>query len=520
MNFFFLVLLLLPSFVCAEVIKQSDLTFVGGFKMPSAVAYNRGLTVRYVNGDLKLYTVLYAGSRGSVYEIDVPDTLDKTYPFNQSTEYVNWGNIYQDKIVDTVDNGRGGTVPYVGIANDASEPSGLYWDETDQRMYWMKVVNYNNTGTNSDASLGYSILDDTTHTGTGVESWQLDDPATLGTGGWGGRYAFSMAAIPPSFANTYLEGKRLALGFGGGNSIISQGYSSLGPAVFAIAPPDPAVETHLANLTTPPTRLLSHFAYIEDAAERPSGDGMEGHSFRNYNNGDTLHWFIEDKSRYGVWVDTGSKQGILVWAHIGAGSADTTVTSVLSDSMFTVADAGDLRDGDIIRVYTSYEPSNSYPFEQPRISSVSGNTITLESATTGNISIGSVVQGGNWYAGGGPSATRFWTPLYIYDQNDLALVAQGKLDANAVTPDSNSNFALNGASYPIPGQLTGNAEAPAFVPRGMAYDETTNYIYFAAREDGGAGTDVWVYQVNSSSAQANSDTIFSEAPNIMSIHSN
>ncbi len=481
-----------PTNTSTTLISQDDLVFVGGFKLPEDIQYNSGLTVRNIGGVKKLYTIRFAGTeKGYMYEVEVPDTLDTTYPFEQLDTYVNWEDIYQDTLVDTVSNGSSGTPPYVGLSGGASIPSGLYWDEEDQRMYWTKVVNYNNTSGESDASLGFSTLDDHTHTGTGIASWRLDKPASAG--GYGARYGFSFCAIPQQFADTYLRGKRLALGFGGGSSIVSNGVPSIGPALFAFDPPDPNNETFLDYLTTPPQRLLSHFAYGESWALRP--EELPGLSFRALGGGQSEYWFLEDRAKYGVWIDNGEKQGILIWVLMGAGEADTVVTQVTNNSEFTVADAGDLQANDIIRIYTDHEPSALYPFEQPRIASVSGNTITLTQATTGNISSGAVVQGGNWYAGGGPSTTRYWTPLYLYDPEDIALVAQGTLDANEIDPYENSNFALEGGQYPFPGSLPGTSGVNAFIPRGLAYDQQSGYIFFAAREEGGAGTDIWVYQL-------------------------
>lgn len=488
---------LLPRQVFSKtILSQNDLTFVGGFRMPSVLVYNSGLALRYVDGTLKLYSVVGGndGRKGHVIEFSPPSSLDTTYPFTQVTSYIDFGDIYQDKLVNTVSNGSK-SPPAIGLAGGATPPGGLFWDETDQRMYWTKVVGYNTTSSTSDASIGYSTLNDTTHTGKGVASWKLDEPA--GLGGKGGRYGFSMCAIPSSFASTYLSGKRLAVGFGGGVSILSNGVPSFGPAVFAIDPPSLINEDHLDYLSSEPQELLSHWASTEKhwAIRNPLYPGL---NHRSLNTGTTNYWFEEDSSKFGVWIDTGNKQGILIWALMGAGVADTIVTSVTSNSVFTVADAGDIQANDIIRIYTDYNPNPSYPFEQPRVASVVGNTITLATPTTGNFSSGAVVQAGDWYAGGGPSTTRYWTPLYIYDQDDLANTARDPITypPYGIEPTSNSNFALEGINYPLRGQLTGNREANIGVPRGMAYDPATHYIYFAARGTTSSQTDVWVYKID------------------------
>lgn len=341
-------------------------------------------------------------------------------------------------------------------------------------------------------------MDFVNHTGTGVGSWKLDVPRS--EGGNGGRYSFSFSHIPSSFASTYLGGKRLAVGFGGGTSISSNGLPSLGPAAFAINPPSLSNEGHLDYLSSAPTEILSHFPDEEYATRNALYPGL---SFRaGAHTGDTEYWFPEDPCGYGVWISYGGKSGLMVWALQGAGVADTTIATVTSKTVFTVVDPGDIQAGDVIRIGTDYVPNAVYPFEQVRVASVEGNEITLQAATTGNINVGGICHAGDWYAGGGPSVTRFWTPMYIYSEENLAATVQDQVANPPYTMPvaSNVNWALEGATYPRPGTTTGES-SPIYSPKGVAFDNETGRLYLMARDEGtGEVPSIWVYQLNASIA--------------------
>jgi hypothetical protein len=357
-------------------------------------------------------------------------------------------------------------------------------------MYWASVVAVNSTYSTSDTSIGYAILNDATHTGTGVASFKVDEPNQNGVGG---RWGTSWFQIPDWFSNAYLSGKRLGLGGGGGWSILSNGPMSLGPALFALDPPDVSTDTIYDYLSVAPMKLLSHLNLGTETRvlrnDLYPGKNYRGTTYLNT----TAYFFDEDKCAHGVWIDTTTKSGLLFFANMGAGYADTTVTSVTSKSVFSVADPADITAGNLIRIATDYNPNPTYPFESKFVVSVSGNQITLTPATTGTIISGASVKSGAWYTGGGNETSKYYTPLYIYSPSDLALAAQGTVAPNDIAPTSNLNLAIPGATYPLDGTTANSARAPLEF-RGVTFDSVTNYLYVMVyRQDGKSS--VVVYRV-------------------------
>lgn len=475
-------------------ITHDDLQLVGVFRTPTGISYANGLTHRYINGSLKLYSI--SVSDGFLHEWVPPaqNTWGTTVLSAPNGNITNsFGDIFQEKIRTVVANGSGcdSISPCIGLANGASRPTSIFWDESSNRMYWAAVVAYNNTTSTSDTSIGYATLDDNSHTGTGIASFKVDAPNANGVGG---RWGTSWFKIPDWFSTAYLSGKRLGLGGGGGWSILSNGPMSVGPALFALDPPDIAVDPIYDYLVATPVKLLSHLEIAGEtrALRNPlyPGKNYRGSLYLN----STTHFFDEDKNAHGVWVDTANKSGLLFFANMGAGSADTTVIAITSSSVFTLADKKDIVSGTVLRIATDYNPNPGYPFEQKTVSAVNGNEITLTAGTIGNIAMGAEVKTGAWYAGGGQSTSQFHTPLYIYDPDDIALVAQGNLMPNSITPLSNLDLEIPGATYPLGGVAAGGSRAPLEF-RGATFDPTTNYLYLMAYREGGVSS-VIVYHIH------------------------
>jgi hypothetical protein len=482
-------------------VTPEDFVFVGGFRSPDSVSFTRGMTHRYINGQLYIYVSGYAGDTlGNVYRIPVPDdsflAQSGTYP--KVSEAVNYGDIYQDKLVDLVSNGSGsGSYPYVGVSGGASMPSGLWWDEVDQRMYWAKTVNYNTTGETSDACVGYSTLGESS--GTGVGSWKLSPPKSQG--GYGNRWAFSFTPIPSTIANTYLEGRRIGVGFGGGVSIISNGPPSIGPALFAIKTPDLGVDTHLDYMSSAPIEMISHLADVNRAKRPPELYSLSLAS----GNPPVDEWFPEDRCFYGVWVEGANKNGVIFFSKVSGGYADTVVldTPAPTSSSFAVEDPGDIRSGDLIRVVTSVVRTESYPWQLAYVASVDGNVITLESATNGIPTVGGRVVCGTWYDGGGWASSRWFHPWYIYNPDEFVLVATGQKTSSEVLPTYRQPVALEG--LPSVQRGTGPGSSALNELRGATFDSTTNRLMLSTAVSG--GFDVRIYQLNDDIATPDPDPV-------------
>ena len=514
-----LLLSLLPAMEvhAKQIVTKDDFAFVGAFMTP--VGWLNSLTHRYRGGQLYLYSMVGAGSnKGQLYEFPVP-TLGQTRPYPTQSTSRNYGDIFQDKLRTTVSDG-GGTewtdeAPGVGVDN--STIPRIYWDEIDQRMYWTKVVGYNNTTTRADVSTGYSVLDDTTPSGTGIGSWKLDS-WTAG-GSTNHRWMGGFLPIPATFASTYTGGRRLGIGFGGPVSIVSNGVVSLGPTLFAV------------NAFNPAIPLYDHTG--ESMQELLSSRGtaaLRGSEHLCYNDyldpfkGTSDHWIIGDTVGGAVWIDGANKHGILYVTNMAGGNLNTTVTNDTTPTMssFSVADVGDARVGDSIRINTD-NYTGQYPFETCFITGISDRTITVNNCLngnptsapgTGNVTItmkglpivGQSVVQGVYYAGGGPSMSRWYPSWYIYDPDDLAAAAMDPINhpPSSIQPAYNSNVQYPNIPYPSPGTSTGSVQDTLSNARGVTFDPTTNRLYIMTFDPANYGSDViLVYQLNDSISGAN-----------------
>src|SRR3989304_4671036 len=117
-----------------QLLTQADFKYVGAFEVPSSLpsgydlAWGKALTHRYVNGELRMFSSAWnRNGPESVYEVK-PPTPSLTAPYPRATLVREWGDIWQGKRY-TADGG--------------SEMIGLYWDETDKRLYWSYGSMYN-----------------------------------------------------------------------------------------------------------------------------------------------------------------------------------------------------------------------------------------------------------------------------------------------------------------------------------------------------------------------------------------
>ncbi|MDR2713626.1 MAG: leucine-rich repeat protein [Clostridiales bacterium] len=496
-----------PPELKRAVISPDDFEFIGAFTLPKGqpdpqtnywLGYYRGLTHRYVDGRLKLYTIPGPYSRpapsGHLMELEVPEYLSLTQPYPGQNVYQSFGDIYQDKITQTAVDGSAYfsfDKPGIGLAGIVTMIDGIFWDEADQRLYWTKVTRYD-TGSSPDTALGFAVLDDSTHTGTGIGSWVI--PSDTGR-----RWSFSLTAIPDWFAAKYLGGRRLGVGFGGSNVSISSNGVSFGPALFAIKPPDPAVEPHMSELITPSIPLISHIFGREFPARRNISIPLlmvenEGDLFSFGNSG--------ADSRSGVWIDGENRHGLLVFASLPAGNTDTKVISAISPLSLELADIGDIMPGDLLQVHTDWTGVKGYQTEISTVSEVRGNVVTFSESLQGNpiledytaevtwlddtkstVNYENRVVCGGWYHGGGPRFSRYHNAWYIYDPAGLAEVAQGALRRDLIRPLFNGPAGLPNVLYPIPGDQRGR------IVMGATFDNIEGKLYLLDDTD-----TIYVYQ--------------------------
>ena len=291
-----------------QLLAQADFKYVGAFEIPSSLpsgfdlAWGKALTHRYVNGELRMFSSAWnRNGPESVYEVK-PPTASLTAPYPRATLVREWGDIWQGKRY-TADGG--------------SEVIGLYWDETDKRLYWSYGSMYNTLGWD-DPSVGYSTLNDSTGAGTAVGAWRFTGrgpKATLGC----------VIPLPQWFADAYTGGRRLAAGCGGPQSAITVGPAHMGPALTSFSPP---------NISSNPNQSSLSFVNLVGYpfTQNTYGPPDRAHRDLNYSVDDPSSWLAwppqngigywtdEDTLfQSGTWIDLPDKHGVIFFPILGNG---------------------------------------------------------------------------------------------------------------------------------------------------------------------------------------------------------
>lgn len=288
--------------VLKNVLSQSDVTFLGAFRLPFSVAgldasYGRGLTHRYANGALHF---LGMTTNSSVFEVIYPGTAAAS-PYPLASVFRAWGDVGQG-VRFTNQYGVNS-----GIVN------GLYWDDQDQRLYWSYANDYNVVYPN-DPSVGYSTLDDSTGTPTPVGMWQFSGRGPKATEG-------GVLPIPKWFADAYCQGRRLGAGFGGYFNAVGTGPAHMGPALCAFNPPD--VTSYPSGSSIPFANLVG-YPYNPTPYTTPDRchrDTDYTNEFDGWNPQNGVgYWSWTDFIWQGaVWLDLPTKHGVLFFPTLGNG---------------------------------------------------------------------------------------------------------------------------------------------------------------------------------------------------------
>lgn len=204
------------------VLRPSDFSYVGAFKLPASsggisTGWGHTLAHRYVGGQLRFFSCtsrVQGTPTCQVYEVSYPGSATSNYPTASVVRH--WGNIYHGKRWNDCTNSADDGTVY-----------GLYWDETDCRLYWNYGDGYNASAANN-CCIGASTLNDNDGTSVAIAAWRMS--ASRGCKAAQG----GMTAVPGWFATRYTSGRRLAVGFGGRGSAESVGPVSDGPALAAI----------------------------------------------------------------------------------------------------------------------------------------------------------------------------------------------------------------------------------------------------------------------------------------------
>lgn len=294
-----------PTPGATSILTPSDLTYLGCFLYDTAAIdmatggdskFSRGFALRIVAGQARAFTMPWRGQ--AIVEMVVPSMLGALPASAPAASVVrSWGN---DQ-----------TAFWITAETGNTQGFGLFWDPTDQRLYWSYGNVYNAVNI-IDPSIGYSTLND----GTGVQTpngpWIVSSSEKYAMGG--------MTAIPAWFATAYTGGKRLGVGFGGYWSIVATGPASMGPALGAIDPASGSPSSTLPNvpLVNYPYNVTPYTS--PDRMHRADVDYVNNFDNWNPKNGVGYYDWTDYIWQGGAWVDTPTKSGLLVFTVNGNGN--------------------------------------------------------------------------------------------------------------------------------------------------------------------------------------------------------
>lgn len=427
----------------------SDLQYVGAFAMPwtgvnGGTQYGNGLALRRVGGEVRLFSTAFRSGTPNnypLYETVVP-SLRTSKPWNFATVLTNYGDVFTDT---------------TGVLN------GLYWDETDQRLYYSSGNMYLASGDPYAPSLGFLTFSGTTATPHGL--WGFSNRSVK-------QVNYGVTAVPSDFATQYLGGKRLAAGFGGNQSVAGFGPISLGPSLTAFSPPvEGTAGTYLPN-----TPLVgyggSHGSWT--SGSRPAVD-------RAWRDDDV----VQDVYGNLYDPDNSASQGVSSYWHMtGDELFYWQGYSINGSSRASYPDNITFPDTAIKTKH--WVPGNA--FWNTDYLAQSGTWIQTTNKE-GLLLLGTFSTGHAWYWNSTPIAEGFKHKWLIYSRDQLASVAQGKVIESQI----------QAARYDtdIPDRTgivsSGFGGTPPYTCTGMVFDPVDNKLYVALQYASNAPT------VNSSS---------------------
>ncbi len=449
------------------LLSSSNFTYLGAFKIDSSHSSEKpvGFAVRRVAGQKRIMFLDFSSVGLGIVEYTVPALVSSSADWptgaglNPAVFVKRWGNSFTTAAIAAINAGSG----YLW---------GLSWDEADKRAYWTIASVYSNV-TDPNPSFGWVVLDDDANTATPGAMVALSGvPQKQIQGG--------VLPIPQTFADTYLSGKRLGVGFGGYRSLLAQGSAgSIGPALYAINPPSGASADN-ATVSGGPCLMRSEIA--ERRHPRPSWAGLCSNNFEG--GGDPAKWGWNNQHQNAMaWIDTPTLEGILLYSSFAGGRMTATIASGTSNSV-TVTNAADIVDvspGDLVMVDTG-PGGNGFQGEMT-VDHVSGATITFTASLPDTATVSGACYGGEFYANSVIHYSRWQASgILIYRPSDLAEVALGSRQPYDVVPAD--SFRLDPPDltlpYPYPAQYAaglssmtaGGPHTPA-----LCYDPVESRLY-------------------------------------------
>ena len=291
------------------VLDASDFEYVGSFGLPRVwtgmgdfgfyddkTFRDSGITLRRVSDELRM--LLVTGTyQSNLYEVAVPKTLG----------IITGTDVSSVPTAELRTNFSGQSELVVNHSSESYWDLGSMWyDNETGWLYWTNNTTYPAGGYPAGLPiLFYAKLegDQVVNRQGWLDPLKSDTTVPLCS------FMGGVTPIPKSFADTYLEGRRLALGFGGGGSIIT--HRSVGPSLGAVS-----VDAHgivqdnlLPIMYYPYTGAAGigaaprdgNYLYLGSSNIPPSP--WEG------------RWTSSDYIRSGVFIEYNDKRGYMTFAH-------------------------------------------------------------------------------------------------------------------------------------------------------------------------------------------------------------
>ncbi len=299
-----------------KVLTFDDFEYVGSFKPPKHVKDARGafsesgLALREMPDGTKRLFMNFTHPAQVLFEIEIPPLVKvadgKHAPLKVAEIKKIWGGIRAPE------TGEGGISPN----------GNFVWDESKKTLYWTSYHGYK-TGA-APPVLGASKLQDDGKVAS-YGPWFTPKSVGYYKSYWGG-----VTRLSKGFADKYTGGRTLALGFGGYYSICAP--ASRGPALGAIAEPDPAKKT---------VDIVELLYYGRGAMAPRDGDYLNANCGYWGEQPDTPtkgYWTYDDWARAGAFIDTPArkvvgrpaKHGYVVFVQLGTGRLGYDFGSITS----------------------------------------------------------------------------------------------------------------------------------------------------------------------------------------------
>ena len=306
-----------------RVLTFGDFEYVGSFKAPRTVGKARGafsesgLALRRVAGGGDRLLMNYTHPTQGLFEIEIPALVKVAGGRHAGLKTAQVKKVW-------------GAVKIAKAGEEAISPNGGFvWMAETRTLIWTWYHGYK-TGPAPPVLGATRLADDGEMTHAGP--WQVSAPGGLYKSYWGG-----VVALPKGFADQYTGGKSLAVGFGGYYSIC--GPASRGPALGAIAQPDPA------RTSVGVTEMLHH---PHDSPAPRDGDyfnancGYWGDQPKSPARGT---WTYDDWCRAGAFIDAPGGHAYIAFVRLGTGRLGYdfgTITSAAAAQYWYFYDPADL----------------------------------------------------------------------------------------------------------------------------------------------------------------------------------